>query len=163
MENYERHLSIVRLASSWRSLTQSNIRNISLTSQPSISRCYLITKNGASDHMKSLRRSGQISNVVISKAPCQIGGENSHATDPGKPKGKPLARGVESWFHSIFRSRQFEPCDRSWETKGQPLARGGESWFHSIFRLRQFEPCDGSWETRGQPLARDGESWFDTD
>ena len=37
--------------------------------------------------MESLRRSGQISNVVISKAPCQIGGENSHATDPGKPKG----------------------------------------------------------------------------
>jgi hypothetical protein len=43
----------------------------------------LNTKNGASNHMELLRRSGQISNVVISKAPCQIGGENSL----GKPKG----------------------------------------------------------------------------
>jgi hypothetical protein len=47
----------------------------------------LDTKKGASDHMKLLRKSGQLSNVVIFKAPCQIGGENSHATDPGKTEG----------------------------------------------------------------------------
>ena len=44
-------------------------------------------KKGASNHMELLRKSGQLSNMVIFKAPCQIGGENSHATDPGKPKG----------------------------------------------------------------------------
>ena len=44
-------------------------------------------KKGTSDHMELLRKSGQLSNVVISKAPCQIGGRNSHATDPVKPKG----------------------------------------------------------------------------
>ena len=37
--------------------------------------------------MELLCKSGQLSNVVISKAPCQIGVRNSHATDPGKPKG----------------------------------------------------------------------------
>ncbi len=47
----------------------------------------LNTKKGASDHMELIRQSGQISNVVIFKAPCQIGGENSNATDPGKPEG----------------------------------------------------------------------------
>jgi hypothetical protein len=47
----------------------------------------LNTKKGASDHMELLHKSGQLSNVVIFKAPCQIGGENSHATDPGKPEG----------------------------------------------------------------------------
>jgi len=44
-------------------------------------------KKGTSDHMELLHKSGQLSNVVISKAPCQIGSRNSHATDPGKPKG----------------------------------------------------------------------------
>ena len=47
----------------------------------------LNTKKGASDHMELLLESGQLSNVVIFKAPRQIGGENSHATDPGKPEG----------------------------------------------------------------------------
>ena len=51
----------------------------------------LNTKKGASDHMKLLHKSGQLSNVVIIKAPRQIGGEiggrNSHATDPGKTAG----------------------------------------------------------------------------
>ena len=47
----------------------------------------LNTKKGASDHMELLHKSGQLSNVVIFKAPRQIGGENSHATDPGKPAG----------------------------------------------------------------------------
>jgi len=47
----------------------------------------LNTKKGASDHMDLLHKSGQLSNVVIYKAPRQIGGENSHATDPGKPAG----------------------------------------------------------------------------
>jgi hypothetical protein len=47
----------------------------------------LNTKKGASDHMKLIVKSGQISNVVIFKAPRQIGGENSHATDPGKIAG----------------------------------------------------------------------------
>ena len=47
----------------------------------------LNTKKGASDHMESLHKSGQLSNVVIFKAPCQIGGENLYATDPGKPAG----------------------------------------------------------------------------
>ena len=37
--------------------------------------------------MESLHKSGQLSNMVIFKAPRQIGGENSHATDPGKQKG----------------------------------------------------------------------------
>ncbi len=40
--------------------------------------------------MELLRQSGQISNVVFFKAPCQIGGENSNATDPGKPEGSHL-------------------------------------------------------------------------
>jgi len=47
----------------------------------------LNTKKGASDHMALLHKSGQLSNVVIFKAPRQIGGENSHATDPGKQDG----------------------------------------------------------------------------
>ena len=47
----------------------------------------LNTKKGASNHMELLHKSGQLSNMVIFKAPCQIGGDNSHATDPGKPKG----------------------------------------------------------------------------
>ena len=42
-------------------------------------------KKGASDHMELLHKFGQLSNEVIFKAPRQIGGENSHATDPGKP------------------------------------------------------------------------------
>jgi hypothetical protein len=37
--------------------------------------------------MELLRKSGQLSNEVIFKAPCQIGGEKSNATDPGKPEG----------------------------------------------------------------------------
>ena len=37
--------------------------------------------------MELLRKSGQLSNMVIFKAPHQIGDENYHATDPGKPKG----------------------------------------------------------------------------
>jgi hypothetical protein len=37
--------------------------------------------------MKLIVKSGQLSNVVIDKAPRQIGGENSHATDPGKAAG----------------------------------------------------------------------------
>ena len=37
--------------------------------------------------MELLRKSGQLSNVVIFKAPRQIGGDNSHATNPGKPAG----------------------------------------------------------------------------
>jgi hypothetical protein len=37
--------------------------------------------------MVLLRKSGQLSNEVIFKAPCQIGGEKSNATDPGKPEG----------------------------------------------------------------------------
>jgi hypothetical protein len=47
------------------------------------------TKIDNSDHMESLHKhkSGQLSNMVIFKAPRQIGGENSHATDPGKRKG----------------------------------------------------------------------------
>ena len=47
----------------------------------------LNTKKGASDHMELLLKSGQLSIVVIFKAPRQIGGENSHVTDPGKPAG----------------------------------------------------------------------------
>ncbi len=47
----------------------------------------LNTKKGASDHMELLLKSGQLLNVAIFKAPHQIGGENSHATDPGKPAG----------------------------------------------------------------------------
>jgi hypothetical protein len=52
----------------------------------------LNTKKGASDHMELLHKSGKLSNVVvIFKAPHKIGGEiggrNSHATDPGKPEG----------------------------------------------------------------------------
>jgi len=47
----------------------------------------LNTKKGTSDHMELLHKSGQLSNVVIFKAPRQIGGENSHATDPGKQDG----------------------------------------------------------------------------
>jgi hypothetical protein len=38
----------------------------------------LSTKKGASDHMELLHKSGQLLNVVIFKAPCQIGGENLH-------------------------------------------------------------------------------------
>jgi hypothetical protein len=37
--------------------------------------------------MKLIVKSGQLSNVVIFKAPRQIGGENSHVTDPGKAAG----------------------------------------------------------------------------
>jgi hypothetical protein len=37
--------------------------------------------------MDLLHKSGQLLNVVIFKAPRQIGGENSHATDPGKTAG----------------------------------------------------------------------------
>jgi hypothetical protein len=51
----------------------------------------LNTKKGASDHMELLHKSGQLSNVVINRAPRQIGGEiggrNSHVTDPGKTAG----------------------------------------------------------------------------
>jgi len=47
----------------------------------------LDTKKGASDHMELLLKSGQLSNVVIFKAPHQIGGENFNATDSGKPEG----------------------------------------------------------------------------
>jgi len=47
----------------------------------------LNTKKGTSNHMELLRKSGQLSNMVIFKAPHQIGDENYHATDPGKPKG----------------------------------------------------------------------------
>jgi hypothetical protein len=47
----------------------------------------LNTKKGAYDHMKLIVKSGQLSNVVIFKAPRQIGGENSHVTDPGKAAG----------------------------------------------------------------------------
>ena len=37
--------------------------------------------------MELLHKSGQLLNVIIFKAPRQIGGENSHATDPGKSDG----------------------------------------------------------------------------
>ena len=47
----------------------------------------LNTKKGASDHMELLLKSSQLSNVVIFIAPRQVGGANSHATDPGKPEG----------------------------------------------------------------------------
>jgi len=47
----------------------------------------LNTKKGFSNHMESLCKSGQKSNMVIFKAPRQIGGENSNVTDPGKPEG----------------------------------------------------------------------------
>jgi len=47
----------------------------------------LNTKKGASDHMELILESGQLSNVVIFKAPRQIGGESSHATDPEKKVG----------------------------------------------------------------------------
>jgi hypothetical protein len=51
----------------------------------------LNTKKGASDHMELLHKSGQLLIAVIIKAPRQIGGEiggrNSHATDPGKTAG----------------------------------------------------------------------------
>ena len=47
----------------------------------------LNTKKGTFNHMELLCKSGQLSKMVISKGPRQIGGENSHATDPGKPKG----------------------------------------------------------------------------
>jgi hypothetical protein len=50
----------------------------------------LDTKKGAADHMELLHKSGQLSNEVIFKAPRQIGGENSHATDPGKQDGSHL-------------------------------------------------------------------------
>ena len=46
----------------------------------------LNTKKGASNHMELLLKSGQLSNVVIFKAPRQIGGENSHAADPGNQR-----------------------------------------------------------------------------
>ena len=61
------------------------------------------SKEGASKHMESLRKSCQLLNVVISKAPHQIDGENSHVTDPVKPEG--------SHFIAIFLPRQIEPCD----------------------------------------------------
>ena len=48
----------------------------------------LNTKKGASNQMELLHKSGQLSNVVIFKAPHQIGGDNSHATDPGRPGGR---------------------------------------------------------------------------
>ena len=48
---------------------------------------FLNTKTGTSYHMELLHKSGQLSNEVIFKAPYQIGGENSHVTDPGKPEG----------------------------------------------------------------------------
>ncbi len=47
----------------------------------------LDTKKGAADHMELLHKSGQLSNDVIFKAPRQIGGESSHATDPEKKVG----------------------------------------------------------------------------
>ena len=47
----------------------------------------LNTKIGASNCMELLHKSDQLSNMVIFKAPHQIGGENSHATDSGKPGG----------------------------------------------------------------------------
>jgi hypothetical protein len=56
----------------------------------------LNTKKGASDHMELLHKSGQLSNVVIFKAPRQIEGENSNATDPGKKSGQPFHRDKES-------------------------------------------------------------------
>jgi hypothetical protein len=37
--------------------------------------------------MELLHKSDQLSNMVIFKAPHQIGGENSHVTDSGKPWG----------------------------------------------------------------------------
>ena len=48
----------------------------------------LNTKKGAAKQMELLHKSGQLSNVVIFKAPHQIGGDNSHATDPGRPGGR---------------------------------------------------------------------------
>ena len=52
-----------------------------------MSRCYLFsTQRKVPLITWSCFTSGQLSNVVISKAPRQIGGENSHATDPGKLK-----------------------------------------------------------------------------
>ena len=44
-------------------------------------------KIGDSNCMELLHKSSQLSNMVIFKAPHQIGGENSHSTDPGKPGG----------------------------------------------------------------------------
>ena len=69
-------------------------------------------KEGASNHMESLRKSCQLSNAVISKAPCQIGGENSHATDPGKPEaeGSHFIK-TKNRDSMPTRSRQSEPCD----------------------------------------------------
>jgi hypothetical protein len=66
----------------------------------------LNTKKGASDHMELLCKSGQLSNVVIFKAPCQIGGSTdraskagkvSHVTDPGwETRGPPFHQDEES-------------------------------------------------------------------
>jgi hypothetical protein len=70
----------------------------------------LNSKEGASNHMELLCKSCQISNVVISKAPCQNGGENSHATDPGKPEGSHF---ILTKNHDSLPtgSRQRKPCD----------------------------------------------------
>jgi hypothetical protein len=44
----------------------------------------LNSKEGAFNHMELLCKFGLLSNMVIFKVPCQMGGVNSHATDPGK-------------------------------------------------------------------------------
>jgi hypothetical protein len=53
----------------------------------------LNTKKGASNHMKLIVKSGQLSNVVIFKAPRQIGGGKGGKASLGKPKS-----GSTEWY-----------------------------------------------------------------
>ncbi len=116
----------------------------------------LNTKNGASDHMESLRRSGQISNAVISKTPCQIGGENSHATDPGKPKGS-------HWLEAENRD-SIPYSDRgSLSHATDPGKPKGSHWLEAENRDSIPSSGRGSLSHATDPGKPEGSHWLETE
>jgi hypothetical protein len=104
----------------------------------------LNTKKSHSNHMELLLKSGQLSNVVIFKAPRQIGGENSHATDPGKPAG--------SHFVETKNRESMPSADRGKEG-GKASIGKPKSGFTECYVLVEVNPVDKT------PLLEKG-SWF---
>ena len=108
---------------------------------------FLNTKTGTSYHMELLHKSGQLSNEVIFKAPCQIGGKNSHVTDPGKPEG--------SHFTETKNRDSMPSADRASKagkaTLGKP--KGGST---ECYVLEEVNPVDK------MPLSEKGSRFANT-
>jgi len=105
----------------------------------------LNTKTGTSYHMELLHKSGQLSNEVIVKAPYQIGGENSHVTDPGKPES--------SHFTEMNNRDSMPSADRASKAGKASLGKpkGGST---ECYVLEEVNPVDKMpLSEKGSPFA----------